>query len=237
MLDPHGRVILVSGATRGIGLAIAQALHAKGYTLSLGAREPSALAMVVSGMDASRVMTAHYDATDWSCHERWVDQTAKHFGRIDGLVNNAGLSIPMTIRTADEKGLDELWAVNCKAPLSMIRCALPYLEASGSGRVINIASLSGKRVANDHVGYAMTKFAVMALTHATRRIGWDRGVRACAICPGFVRTDMTAKVTKIARGDMIDPGDLAEMVATVIALPNSASVAELLVNCQFEAML
>ena len=237
MLNPNGRVILVSGATRGIGLAIAQALHAKGYTLSLGAREPSALAAVVSGMDASRVMTAHYDATDWNCHERWVDQTAKHFGRIDGLVNNAGLSIPMTIRTADEKGLDELWAVNCKAPLSMIRCALPYLEASGSGRVINIASLSGKRVANDHVGYAMTKFAVMALTHATRRIGWDRGVRACAICPGFVRTDMTAKVTKIARGDMIDSGDLAEMVATVIALPNSASVAELLVNCQFEAML
>lgn len=237
MLDPIGRVILVSGATRGIGLAIARTLHAKGYTLSLGARDPSALTKVLADMDPTRVMTARYDATDWSTHATWAEQTAKRFGRIDGLVNNAGVSIPMTIRTADEKGLDELWAVNCKAPLSMIRCALPHLEASGSGRVINIASLSGKRVANDHVGYAMTKFAVMALTHATRRIGWDRGVRACAICPGFVRTDMTAKVTKIAHGDMIDAADLAEMVATVIALPNTASVAELLVNCQFEATL
>ena len=237
MLDPHGRVILISGATRGIGLAIARTLHAKGYTLSLGARDPSALTTVIADMDPTRVMTARYDAADWSSHEKWVEQTVERLGRIDGLVNNAGVSIPVSIRTADEKDLDELWAINCKAPLSMIRCALPHLEASGSGRVINIASLSGKRVANDHAGYAMTKFAVMALTHATRRIGWERGVRACAICPGFVRTGMTAKVTKIAHDDMIDPADLAEMVATVIALPNSASVAELLVNCQFEAML
>jgi NADP-dependent 3-hydroxy acid dehydrogenase YdfG len=237
MLDPNRRVILVSGATRGIGLAVAQTLYKQGYTLSLGARDPSALATLVDDMDASRAMTARYDADDWHSHQQWVDETAERFGRIDGLVNNAGLSIPITIRTADEKSLDTLWSVNCKAPFNMIRCALPHLEASGSGRVINIASLSGKRVANDHVGYAMTKFAVMALTHATRRIGWDRGVRACAICPGFVRTEMTAKVTKIAHGDMIDPGDLAEMVAMVIALPNSASVAELLVNCQFEATL
>ena len=237
MLDPNGRVILISGATRGIGLAIARTLHAKGYTLSLGARDPLALTTVIADMDPMRVMTARYDAADWNSHEKWVEQTAGRFGRIDGLVNNAGVSIPVSIRTADEKDLDALWAINCKAPLSMIRCALPHLEASGSGRVINIASLSGKRVANDHVGYAMTKFAVMALTHATRRIGWERGVRACAICPGFVRTDMTAKVTKIAHDDMIDPADLAEMVATVIALSNSASIAELLVNCQFEAML
>ena len=237
MLDPNGRVILVSGAARGIGLAIARVLHAKGYTLSLGARDQPALTTVVADMDPTRVMTAHFDAADWTSHERWIDTTAKRFGRIDGLVNNAGLALPMTIRNADEKSLDTLWAVNCKAPLNMIRCALPHLEASGAGRVINIASLSGKRVANDHVGYAMTKFAVMALTQATRRIGWERGVRACAICPGFVRTDMTSTVTKIAHGDMIDPADLAEMVAMVIALPNTASVAELLVNCQFEAML
>ena len=237
MLDPQGRVILISGATRGIGLAIARKLHAKGYTLSLGARDPSTLSSVIADMDADRVMTARYDASAWSCHEQWVDATVTRFGRIDGLVNNAGISAPMTIRTLDEKTLDQLWDVNCKAPLNMIRCALPHLEASDAGRVINIASLSGKRVANDNVGYAMSKFAVMALTHATRRIGWDRGVRACAICPGFVRTDMTAKVTQVARSDMTDPDDLAELVATIIALPNTASVAELLVNCRFEAML
>ena len=237
MLEPQGRVILISGATRGIGLAVAQVLHTKGYTLSLGARDPAELAPVIKTMDPGRVMAARYDASEWTCHEQWVDATIARFGRIDGLVNNAGISVPMTIRTANEKGLDEIWAVNCKAPLNMIRCTLPHLEASGAGRVINIASLSGKRVANDHVAYAMSKFAVMALTHATRQIGWDRGVRACAICPGFVRTDMTAQVTKVGRAEMIDPMDLGELVATVIALPNTASVAELLVNCRWETMV
>ena len=153
------------------------------------------------------------------------------------LINNAGMGSDVTLRDASEAALDDIWAVNCKAPLNMIRCALPHLEASGSGRVVNIASLSGKRVANDHVAYSMSKFAVLALTHSTRRIGWDKGVRATAICPSFVRTDMTAGTDKIAPDKMIDPADLAELVATVIALPNTASVSELLVNCRLEAMV
>ena len=237
MINPNGRIVLISGAARGIGRAIALVLYAKGYTLSLGARDPSTLSTLTKDMNASRVHSARYDASEWSCHQDWVDGAVARFGRIDALVNNAGISTDITIRTATEAALDEVWAINCKAPLNMIRCALPYLEASGSGRVINIASLSGKRVANDHVAYAMSKFAVMALTQATRKTGWDRGVRACAICPSFVRTDMTAGVTQVGRDEMIDPADLAELVATVIALPNTASVAELLVNCRYEAMV
>ena len=87
------------------------------------------------------------------------------------------------------------------------------------------------------MGYAMSKFAVVALTHATRRIAWDDGVRATVVCPGFVRTDATAAVTKVSREQMIDPADVARLVATVLALPNTAVVAELLVNCQLEDML
>ncbi len=142
----------------------------------------------------------------------------------------------MKLRNASEAELDRIWAVNCKAPLHMIALALPHLEASGAGRILNVSSLSGKRVANDNVAYAMSKFAVMALTHASRRISWDKGVRATAICPGFVRTDMTAGA-KFPREEMIDPADLAELVATVIALPNTASIAELLVSCRLEPML
>ena len=180
---------------------------------------------------------ARYDATDWASHDAWVKAAIERYGRIDVLINNAGISRNMTIRNADEATLDEIWAVNCKAPLNMIRCALPHLEASGTGRVVNIASLSGKRVANDNVSYNMTKFAVMALTHGTRKIGWDKGVRATAICPSFVRTELTAGVTAVTPQQMIDPADLAELVATVIALPNTASVAELLVNCRYEPMV
>lgn len=237
MIDPANRVVLVSGANRGIGLAVAQNLHAKGYRLSLGLRTPANPPDAIARMDASRVHVAHYDAKEWTTHRVWIDAAIARFGRIDALVNNAGISTAMTLRDATEAALDEAWAVNCKAPLHMIQCALPHLEASGDGRIVNVSSLSGKRVANDGVAYAMSKFAVMALTHAARRIAWDKGVRATAVCPGFVRTDMTADVAKFPRAEMIDPADLAELVATVIALPNNAAVAELLVSCRLEAML
>jgi NADP-dependent 3-hydroxy acid dehydrogenase YdfG len=234
LLSPHGRVVLVSGANRGIGCAIAATLYEKGYSLSLGARVPTSLEVVTSRWDAARVACHRFDALDKTTHREWVAATMRRFERIDALVNNAGISVPLTIEDDDEAELDRIWAVNVKAPLSMIRLALPYLKASGSGRIVNLSSLSGKRVRNDNVAYNMSKFAVMALTHGARRLGWEHGVRATAVCPSFVRTEMTAKVTKIAAEEMIDPGDLAELIATVIALPNTAAVAELLVNCRLE---
>ncbi len=237
MLKSDGRVVLVSGATRGIGWAIASELYAQGYSLSLGARDPDALRLQITGWDGARTHIAHFDAADWTSHAAWVDAAAKQFGRIDALVNNAGMGSKMTIPDADESTLDIMWAVNCKAPLNMIKCAMPHLEASGSGRIVNVASLSGKRVRNDNVAYNMTKFALVALTHAARRLSWDKGVRATALCPSFVRTDMTVDTTKIGRHDMIDAADLAVLAATVIALPNTASVAELLVNCRLEDMV
>jgi NAD(P)-dependent dehydrogenase (short-subunit alcohol dehydrogenase family) len=237
MIDPHGRVILVSGANRGIGFAIAQTLYAKGYTVSLGVRDPHTLMGAIAHWNELRLHTAHYEATDWRTHAAWVDAVVERFGRIDGLVNNAGIGSKGTIRDFDEKELDTIFAINCKAPLNMIRQALPHLEAAGSGRIVNVASLSGKRVKNDNIAYSMSKFAVVALTHAVRRLGWEKGVRATALCPSFVRTDMTAGSTQIAAESMIDPADLAELVATIIALPNTAAIAELLVNCRLEDMV
>jgi len=189
MLSPDGRVIMVSGASRGIGLAVARALHAKGYSLSLGARRRDAVDTAIADIADGRIMTQAYD---------------------------------------------EMWAVNVKGPLRLIRLTMPYLKQSGSGRIVNIASLSGKRVKGGQAGYPMSKFAVMALTQAARRAGWDHGIRVTAICPGYVATDMTADAKDVAARDMIQAEDLAELVATVIALPNTASVAEVPINCVLE---
>lgn len=237
MLSPRGRVILISGANRGIGRAVAQALHEAGYALSLGGRDLASLKAMSGGWDQARTHIGRYDAQDWASHAAWVAQAITRFGRIDGLVNNAGMHSAMTLRTPDEAELDAIWAVNCKGPLNLIHCALPHLEASGAGRIVNIASMSGKRVRNDHVAYNMTKHAMLALTHASRRIAWDKGVRATALCPSFVPTDMTAASNAMPRQDMTQPADLAELVATILALPNNASVAELLVNCRLEDTL
>jgi len=77
----------------------------------------------------------------------------------------------------------------------------------------------------------------VALTHSARRLGWKHGIRATALCPGFVATDLTAGVSSVDRADMIDPQDLAELVACLLALPNNAAIAELLVNMRYEDTL
>ena len=87
-----------------------------------------------------------------------------------------------------------------------------------------------------NVGYAMTKHAMIALTHAIRRHGWDEGLRATTVCPSFVRTDLTADVVAVTPGEMIQSDDLAQLVETALNLPNNAVVAELLVNCRLEDM-
>jgi NADP-dependent 3-hydroxy acid dehydrogenase YdfG len=232
MLAPEGRVIMVSGANRGIGRAIAEALYRAGYTLSLGARDRASLDPVAGRWADKRVLMERYDAEDQATHRRWVEATAARFGRIDGLVNNAGMVVRVRIEDERDAELDRMWAVNVKAPLSMIRTALPHLRRSGAGRIVNVVSIAGKAVYNNNAGYAMTKFAAVALSHAARRAGWDDGVRCTALCPGFVATDMTADVESFPHEQMMMPGDIAEVVATVLGLSNNASIAELVINCR-----
>ena len=237
MLDPLGRTVMISGASRGIGLAIATLLLEKGYNVSAGARSVEALREAFADVPSDRFLAARYDAADRSSHEAWLAETLARFGKLDALVNNAGTSNSFSIEAGDEADLDALWTINVKGPLFLTRICLPHLKATGTGRVINVASLSGKRVRNENIAYNMTKHALMALTHGTRRIGWDHGVRATAVCPSFVATDLTDGITKVSRDEMIDPKDFAEITAMAIALPNTAAMAEMLVNCRLEDTL
>jgi NAD(P)-dependent dehydrogenase (short-subunit alcohol dehydrogenase family) len=104
--------------------------------------------------------------------------------------------------------------------------------------VVTLVSLSGKRVKSARSGlYAMSKFAALAMTHAIRHAGWDQGVRATAICPGFVATDMAISLADRAPEDMTQPGDVARLVGMVLDLPNTASVAEIPINSTLEEMV
>ncbi|WP_022729856.1 SDR family NAD(P)-dependent oxidoreductase [Fodinicurvata sediminis] len=232
MLERAGAVALISGASRGIGAAIARKLLSDGWRVSLGARTPTDLDQVAQASET--VLHSRYDAEAAGSDQAWIEETLSQWGRIDAVVNNAGVVLPFTVEDADEANLDRTFEINVKAPLRLARLALPHLRNSSAGRIINISSLSGKRVKNDNVAYAMSKHAVVAMTHALRKAGWDDGVRASVICPSFVRTDLTSEVTKIAQDDMTSPEDLAELVGTVLRLPNEANVAELIVNCRCE---
>ncbi len=235
MLAPDGRVVMISGANRGIGLATANLLAGRGYRLSLGARDPEALAAATAHLPADCVHRAPWDARDAALSQTWADSTVERYGRIDAVLANAGVSLPAGLEDGDEAAYDEMWEVNFKGPLRLIRAALPRLRAAGSGRVVIIASLAGKRLLSDSLGYAASKFAAVALSHAVRRAGWDDGVRATAICPGLVDTDMVAAKTAPEGEFKIEPQAIAASVAYLLSLPNNASVAELLVNSRLEA--
>lgn len=231
MLKGEGRVAMLSGAGRGIGRATLEHLLDTGWSVSAGVRDARGL------KDSDRLSLHRYDAEDAESPRAWVAATLERFGATHALVNAAGVNTKATLADEDETALDALWAINVKAPMRLIRAALPALRACGEGRVVNVASLSGKRVANENVGYAMSKFALIALTQAVRREGWDDGVRACSVCPGFVATDMTAAVTTTPRATMSSAADVAALIGTVLCLPNNATVSEVLVNCRVEPML
>jgi len=113
--------------------------------------------------------------------------------------------------------------------------AWPSLRKSGNGRVIILGSLSGKRVASKGSAlYSVSKFAAVGLAHALRYEGWDDGIRATAICPGLVATDMgeTAAAGMLPADKMTQPEELAKITMDVIALSNTTSVAELHINCR-----
>lgn len=224
------RVALVSGAGRGIGRAIAERLAADGWRLSLGMRTPR------EGLAGERIHLQAYDALAGG-ETDWVAAALARFGRVDAVIANAGIMIPKTVIEGTDEELDAMWAVNVKAPRRLAQAAFPALAQSGRGRIVIVASLSGKRVKSPVSGlYAVTKHAAVALTHALRQTGFEQGIRATAICPGFVATDMARGLTTRDEAALTGPGDVARLVAMAIDLPNTASVAELAVNCQAEEL-
>jgi len=237
VLPAAGRVVALSGAGRGLGAAIARRLHAEGFALACGVRDPSRRLALPDG---PRVTWHRYDATDPDGAAGWIETAVGAHGRLDALVNNAGILKRFTLDEGDEAALDEMWAVNVKGPLRAIRAAMPHLRAAGQGRVVNIASTDGKRIRDPSapLGYAMTKHALMALTHAARFAGHEHGVRATALCPGAIDTELIAGLagaTPVA--GRLKPETVAEIVCLLLRLPNQANVAELVVNTRLEAML
>ena len=240
LLSPAGRVVMISGASRGIGAAIARRLATEGFALSLGVRRPAEVRAKFAGIDPERLLVSRFDALDAGSAAAWFDETVSRFGRLDALINNAGITKPLSFTSGNEDALDELWAVNVKAPYRLIRLALPLLARSGNGRIVNIASTDGKRYrdASVSIAYALSKQALVALSHAAKFAGWEDGVRVTALCPGAVDTDLLQGLPGVTPpGKRIAPATLAEIVAMLLRLPNTASVAELVVNTRLEATL
>ena len=239
ILKPENRVILISGASSGIGLATAKYLLNEGYTLSLGVRNIEKTKELLSKFKSKNYIVNKFEATELKTIDSWVENTVNKYGKIDGLVNNAGILKIISFDEGEIEDLNELWQVNLVAPFYLTKLCLPHIKKTKNGRIINIASTDGKRYRESvSVGYSMVKHALVSMSHATRIEGWDDGVRVTALCPGAVETNLLNGIPGVTSSkDRLKPETIAYAVAYILSLPNTASVSELPMNTRLESTI
>ena len=228
------RSIVITGASRGIGRAIAERLLRDGHRLSLGLRQPDQLKGTV--LDHPDVLRLPYDAADAGAADALVSSTENQWGGFDSLIHCAGClhRTPLLFDVAEEVELEELWRINLMGPWRLTRAAWPLLQRSGHGRIQVLVSMSGKRVKGRMAGYPVSKFGLMALCQAMRNEGWQDGIRVTAICPSWVATDMALGVSALPAEVMTQPDDLAALSSSLLQLGNAAVPFELALNCALE---
>ena len=228
------RAALITGGSSGIGLAIARALGQDGYGLTISARRPEKLEEAGRGL-ADEGLELQTVAANMASEEDLQALLAAHrerFGRLDVLVNNAGLGIGGALAEAETKKVDLQLNVNLRAVLLMTREATPMLkEAGGEHRkalIVNVASIAGKFGQPWLATYSATKAAVIGLTQATLGELAESGIQATAFCPGFVATPMTDWVSEqVPKEEMIQPEDIAEAVRFLLRTSPACLVPEI----------
>ncbi|HTW13181.1 MAG TPA: SDR family oxidoreductase [Solirubrobacteraceae bacterium] len=227
------RAALVTGASRGIGLAIARALAADGYALTLTARKPEPLAQAAAALSAEGYDVQHVAANLNSEDgiSAVVQAHRDRYGRLDVLVNNGGVGIGAAAGEHQTKFIDMQLDVNLRAVILFYRETLEMLRAAGAdggALVVNLASIAGKTPSPWLSVYSAAKAAVIAYTVAMNKELSGDGIKSVALCPGFVDTDMTDHVKgEIPPEQMIRPEDIAGAVRFVLSLSPAAIVPEI----------
>ncbi len=210
---------LVTGGSSGIGLAIARMLREEGYELTLGARTVERLEAAAADLGGVAVAV---DVRDEAACAELVATHLEHHGGLDVLVNSAGVGIAGRIGDMSTKQFDLQQTVNLRGAFLVTREALPALREA-RGFVVNLASIAGTIPTPGLASYGAAKAALIALTRSLDREEAESGVRATAICPGFVDTPM-AEWTGLPAQEMIQPEDCAELVRALLRLSPYARV-------------
>jgi NAD(P)-dependent dehydrogenase (short-subunit alcohol dehydrogenase family) len=217
------RAALVTGGSRGIGLAVARALGQDGYGVTLSARRPEQLEAAAQSL-RDEGLDVHGVPANMAKEEDIQNLAAAHrerFGRLDVLINNAGLGIGGTVADTETKKLDLQLDVNLRGVYLMARECIPMLKEAGAEHgkalIANTSSYAGKRGQGWLAAYSATKFGVLGLSQALHKELAGDGIQVTALCPGFVATDMTDWIEgQIPKDEMIKAEDIAEAVRFVL---------------------
>lgn len=229
------RAAIVTGASSGIGLAIARLLGEEGHALTIASRRPDKLEAAAEGLRAEGLEVNHV-AANMASEEDIKAVVASHrerYGRLDVLVNNAGVGIGAAIEDTATKRLDMQLDVNIRSIVLFYRECTEMLKAAGAehqrAQVVNTASVAGKSGQGWLSIYAATKFAVVGFTESMNKELNGFGIKSCALCPGFVDTAMTEFVKgSVPAEEMIQPSDIAEAVRMLLRLSPACVIPELI---------
>jgi NAD(P)-dependent dehydrogenase (short-subunit alcohol dehydrogenase family) len=229
------RAAIVTGASRGIGRALAEALAADGYDLTITARKPETIEEAAEALRASGASVEFVTGNlgDEAVIQEVVRAHRDRYGRLDVLVNNAGLGIGGGVGEQPTKHVDLMLGVNLRSMVLFYRESLDLLKVAGAEHrgalVVNMASIAGKEPPAWLAVYGATKAAVIAYTRSMNKELNGEGIKSVAFCPGFVDTDMTEFVRgQVAQDDMIKPTDIAEALRFVLRLSPACVVPEII---------
>ncbi|HEY5059204.1 MAG TPA: SDR family oxidoreductase [Gaiellaceae bacterium] len=219
------RAALITGGSSGIGLAIARMLRDEGFELTLASRRPEKVEAAAAELGAAAVAA---DVADAEACERLVAEHRDRFGRIDVLVNSAGIGIAGRVEDLSVKQFDLQVGINLRGLFLVTQAAIPLLRES-RGLIVNLASIAGTIPTPGLATYGATKAAVISLTRSLNEELDADGVRAVAICPGFVDTPM-AQWSGLKGEEMIQPEDCAEVVRMLLRLSPHARVPQVVIE-------
>ena len=223
-----GRIALVTGASRGIGRAIARALAGQGASVYLGARDEARLAEAVKEITAAggKASAAALDVSDRASAQAVIDAIVEAQGRLDLLVNNAGVTRDNLLLRMKPEEWDAVLATNLTGAFHCTRAALRPMLKQRYGRIVNITSVVGLTGNAGQANYAASKAGLIGFTKAVAREVASRSITVNAVAPGFIETDMTAAMTPQAResmsggiplGRLGQPDDVAGVVAFLLS--------------------
>jgi NADP-dependent 3-hydroxy acid dehydrogenase YdfG len=235
----EGKVVVITGASSGLGEATARHLSVQGATVVLGARRTDRIKPLADELSKSggKALAVPTDVTQVDQVKRLVDAAVQTYGRIDVMINNAGLMPHSPLERLKIDEWDRMIDVNIKGVLYGIAAALPYMKQQKAGHIINVSSVAGHKVTRDGAVYAATKHAVRALSEGLRQEVKPYNIRTTVISPGAVATelpdsisepDVSERMHKFYKEFAIPADSFARAVAFAMSQPDEVDVNEIL---------
>jgi NAD(P)-dependent dehydrogenase (short-subunit alcohol dehydrogenase family) len=228
------KVAIVTGANRGLGRALAVGFAADGFHVAAMARSIDQLHSIAkeAKVDSSAVLPIELDLSNIQSIVSAVRAIPRDFGRIDVLVNNAGLGRVGTLGVSTEQ-FDSLLAVNLSGPFRLLKEVVPLMIEGNAGTILNVASRAGIIGFPNFGAYGASKFGMVGLSESLYRELAPRGIKVTALCPSWIDTDMARESgTPLSSEEMIQTEDLMKTVRWLLSLSPAACVREVMIECR-----